>query len=374
MTPYALLLRPASNRLYTKGAAELNSAELSVLQKGVLRTKLVDVEPAVIGGVEYVRFVAETELSDHDIAHLSNLSSAFALFRIVDDDHLVPVPLAPVAYLDDDLLTILRYKGKTNEQFTKLLFNVTLASLHAATTSGPPTPGTPASQSGPPDLRLAASAEEWPGRRLRILDPVCGRGTSLNQGLVYGFDVDGIEIDRAAYDAYHGFLVTWLKDKRYKHQVHTMPLRREGKVVGRRFEVVFARDKDEYKADDVQRVRFVNDDTAQAGEHYRKPVFDAVVADLPYGVQHASRARPDARSRRPEDLLDAALPGWVGAMQPGAAMGLSFNTKVLKRDALVDILSRHGLDLAPTTADASFEHRVDQAITRDLAVALKPAP
>jgi hypothetical protein len=362
MTPYALLLRPASNRLYTKGAAELNSAELSVLQNGVLRTKLLDVEPAVIGGVEYVRFVAETELSDHDIAHLSNLSSAFALFRIVDDGNLAPVPLAPVAYLDDDLLTILRYKGKTNEQFTKLLFNVTLASLHAATTSGRP------------DVRPAGSADEWLGRRLRILDPVCGRGTSLNQGLVYGFDVDGIEIDRAAYDAYHGFLVTWLKDKRYKHQVHTMPVRREGKVVGRRFEVVFARDRDEYKADNVQRVRFVNDDTAQAGEHYRKPVFDAVVADLPYGVQHASRSRPDAKSRRPEDLLDAALPGWAGAMQPGAAMGLSFNTKVLKRDALVDILSRHGLDLAPTTADASFEHRVDQAITRDLVVALKPAP
>jgi hypothetical protein len=360
MTPYALLLRPASNRLYTKGAAALNSAELSVLQKGVLHTKLVDVEPAVIGGVEYVRFVAETELSDHDVAHLSNLSSAFALFRIVDDDHLAPVTLAPVAYLDDDLLTILRYKGKTNEQFTKLLFNVTLASVHAATTSGPP------------DLHLAASADEWPGRRLRVLDPVCGRGTSLNQGLVYGFDVDGIEIDRAAYDAYHGFLVTWLKDKRYKHQVHTMPLRRDAKVVGRRFEIVFARDKDEYKADNVQRVRFVNDDTTETSEHYRKPVFDAVVADLPYGVQHASRARPDARSRRPEDLLDAALPGWVGAMRPGAAMGLSFNTKVLKRGTLVDTLSRHGLDLAPTTADASFEHRVDQAITRDLVVALKP--
>jgi hypothetical protein len=347
MTPYALLLRPASNRLYTKGAAALNSAELSVLQNGVLHTTLREVEPAVIGGVEYVRFVADTDLSEHDVAHLSNLSSAFALFRIVDDTNLAPVTLTPVAYLDDDLLTILRYKGKTNEQFTKLLFNVTLASR--------------------------GTGDDRPARRLRVLDPVCGRGTSLNQGLVYGFDVDGIEIDRAAYDAYHAFLVTWLKDKRYKHQVHTMPLRREGKVVGRRFEIVFARDKDEYKAGDVQRVRFVNDDTAEAGEHYRKPVFDAVVADLPYGVQHASRARPDARSRRPEDLLDAALPGWIGAMKPGAAIGLSWNTKVLKRDSLVDLLARHGLDLAPATAGTNFEHRVDQAITRDLVVAVKPA-
>src|SRR5882757_1119607 len=237
MTPYALLLRPASNRLYTKGAAALNSAELSVLQNGVLRATLRVVEPGVIGGVEYVRFESDTELADDDVAQLSNLSSAFALFRIVDDTLLAPVTLRPVAHLDDDLLTILRYKGKTNEQFTKLLFNVTLAS--------------------------SASGRDWPTRRLRVLDPVCGRGTSLNQGLVYGFDVDGIEIDRAAYDAYHAFLVTWLKDKRYKHQVHTMPLRREGKVAGRRFEVVFARDKDEYKADDVQRVRFVNDDTVE---------------------------------------------------------------------------------------------------------------
>jgi hypothetical protein len=44
----------------------------------------------------------------------------------------------------------------------------------------------------------------------------------------------------------------------------------------------------------------------------------------------------------------------------------------LTRDALVDILARHGLDLAPATAGTSFEHRVDQAITRDVVVARKP--
>jgi len=259
------------------------------------------------------------------------------------------VTLSPVAHLDDDLLTIQRYKGKTNEQFTKLLVNVTLAAT--------------------------AHASDWPGHRLRILDPVCGRGTTLNQGLVYGFDVDGIEIDRVAYDAYRTFLATWLKDKRYKHQVHTMPLRRDGKIAGRRLEIVFARDKDEYKADDVQRVRVVNDDTLHAGEHYRKPVFDAVIADLPYGVQHASRARADgrSRSRTPEELLSAALPGWSGAMKPGAAIGLSWNTKVLRRDALVDLLGRHGLAVRADAPYSGFEHRVDHAITRDLVVATKPA-
>ena len=190
------------------------------------------------------------------------------------------MPLTPVAYLDDDLLTILRYKGKTNEQFTKLLFNVTLAA--------------------------SAHAADWPGRRLRVLDPVCGRGTSLNQGLVYGFDVDGIEIDRTAYDAYRTFLVTWLKDKRFKHQVDTRcRSRRDGKVAGRRVEVVFARDKDEYKADDVQRVRLVNDDTTQAGEHYRKPVFDArgrrparTACSTRAGPSPTRRTRDPRRARR----------------------------------------------------------------------------
>lgn len=351
MTPYALLLRPGTNRVYSKGAADLNAAELAVINTGMLRGSLRSVEPTVIGGVDYVRFHADAALTGADIAHLSNLSSAFALFELRDaalgDDEpmLAPVALTPMAYLDDDLLTIMRYKGKTNEQFTKLLFNVTLAA--------------------------SAHATDWPGRRLRVLDPVCGRGTSLNQGLAYGFDVDGIEIDRTAYDAYRTFLVTWLKDKRYKHQATAMPLRRDGKVAGRRVEVVFARDKDEYKADDVQRVRLVNDDTTQAGEHYRKPVFDLVVGDLPYGVQHASRAQPNSPTRDPRLLVERALTGWTGAMKPGAALGLSFNTKVLERDELVGLL--HARGLVPVEHEASFEHRVDHAITRDLVVAVKPA-
>ncbi len=38
------------------------------------------------------------------------------------------MPLRRLDRYDDDLLTILKYPGKTNEQFTKLLLNVTLAS------------------------------------------------------------------------------------------------------------------------------------------------------------------------------------------------------------------------------------------------------
>ena len=80
---------------------------------------------AVIGGVTYVTFEAG-ELAGRDTGLLGNLSSLYALFEI-GDDLLRPVTVRRFDRYDDDLLTILKYQGKTNEQFTKLLLNVTLA-------------------------------------------------------------------------------------------------------------------------------------------------------------------------------------------------------------------------------------------------------
>jgi hypothetical protein len=345
VTAYALLLSPAANRVYTKRAASLGLAELAVISDDVLRGSLHDISTTAIAGVDYIRFETAAPLCDRDRAVVANHSSALALFEVDDDHRLRPIELRPVAHLDDDLVTIPRYKGKTNEQFTKLLLNVTLAA--------------------------STPAADWPGRRLRLLDPVCGRGTTLAHALVYGFDADGVEIDRAAYDAFRAFFVTWLKDKRFKHRTDVTSLRRDGKLSGRRFDVVFARTKDEYKADDVQRLQFLSDDTVMLAEHYGKPVFDLVVGDLPYGVQHTNRARPTEPRRDPRELVDAALDGWIGAMKPGAAIGLSWNTKVVERDALVGLLHAHGLE-PRRPGDESFRHRVDHAITRDLVVAVKP--
>jgi SAM-dependent methyltransferase len=331
--------------VYTKSGASLGIAELSVVNDDVLHGALHGLTAATIAGVHYIRFESGEPLARSQLDLLANHSSALALFEVDGAGRLLPVELRPVAYLDDDVVTIPRYKGKTNEQFTKLLLNVTLAgSAHAA---------------------------DWPGRRLRVLDPVCGRGTTLAHGLVYGFDVDGVEIDRPAYDAFRSFFVTWLKDKRFKHRTDATPLRRDGRLSGRRFDAVFARTKEEYQSDDVQRVRFVNDDTVMLAEHYGKPVFDLVVGDLPYGVQHANRARPEARARDPRELVDAALDGWTGAMKRGAAIGLSWNTKVLERAALVMLLRAHGLEVR-RPEDDTFRHGVDHAITRDLIVSVKP--
>ena len=73
-----------------------------------------------------------------------------------------------------------------------------------------------------------------------MLDPLCGRGTTLNQALMYGYDGLGVETDGKDVDAYAAFLRTWLKRKRLKHTAEMVPVRRDRRLVARRFEAVLA--------------------------------------------------------------------------------------------------------------------------------------
>jgi SAM-dependent methyltransferase len=370
MSRYAFLISPSHNRVYLAGAPALARAELAVFASA-LPDGAIDagrVAETVIGGVPYVTFEAGG-LSEEDAALLANLSSLYALFEITGasgDELLRPVPLRRLDRYDDDLLTILKYPGKTNEQFTKLLLNVTLASsAFAGELSSPGLPG---------------------GRRLAVLDPLCGRGTTLNQALMYGFDAYGADIDARDVETYAVFIQRWLKDKRLKHQADFSPVRRDRKVVARRLTAEFAATKDEYKAGDVQRLEVVEADTTRVVEFFRAASVDLVVTDLPYGVQHGShgghgagrpggeRARDAGRAlaRSPLELLHAAAPAWAKALRPGGAIGLSWNTRVARRDDAAEALAAAGMEIVDDGPYHAFRHRVDQAITRDVLVARKP--
>ena len=353
MNQYAFLILPSHNRVYADAAPALARAELAVLS-AALPDAVIDQESvaeAVIGGVPYVTFAAG-ELSRGDAGLLANLSALYALFEVTGaagDERLRPVPLRRLDRYDDDLLTILKYPGKTNEQFTKLLLNVTLASSAFAG-------------------ELACPA----GRRLAVLDPLCGRGTTLNQALMYGFDAYGTDIDTRDVEAYAVFIQRWLKDKRLKHQAGFAPVRRDRKVVARRLTAQFAAAKDAYKAGDGQRLEVIATDTARVAEFFRAGSADLVVTDLPYGVQHGSHGGgPLARS--PLDLLRAAAPAWVRALRPGGALGISWNTLVARREDAAAALAAAGLDVLDSAPYRGFRHRVDQAITRDILIARKPA-
>ncbi len=268
-------------------------------------------------GVRYIEFAAD----DLDLHAVARLSVAYALF-VRGDDVLRPVQLPAVNRYDDDLLTIQRYTGKTNESFTKLLVNLTL----------------------PPGATT-------------LLDPMAGRGTTLNQAVIYGLDAVGIEIDKKDCEAYRTFFTTWLKNKRLPHKA------RPDKA---RFSVEFARDRKTFDSGGGQKVTMINGDSRDADEHLQKNSVDAIVVDLPYNVRH--------REAAVEALVAGSLPAWRHVLRPGGAIGVAWNTRTTKRAAMVATFEAAGFGVLDGGPYGRFEHRVDQSITRDLLIARAAGP
>ena len=330
---YALLGAPSANRVYADQAPRLARAELTIFAGSVLRGEPVDIRTETRAGLPVLTFTGE--LTGTDVDHLANLSSAYALFELVDagaEELWRPVPLRPLAYVDDDLITIPKYAGKTNEQFTRLLLNVTVLA--------------------------SASAPDMLVRPLTVLDPLCGRGTTLNQALRYGYDGIGIEREGRDVDAYSAFLRTWAQRKRIKHRTELTPVRRERKLVGRRFAATVA----------GRSITVLHADTVQARDFLRAGCADVIVADAPYGVAHGSHAG-GTRTRGPLELLRAAVPVWAELLRPGGAIGLSWNTLLAGRDEAAGILAQAGLAVQTGPGFLDLAHRVDQGITRDVLVA-----
>ncbi|MGH9276294.1 MAG: TRM11 family SAM-dependent methyltransferase [Acidimicrobiales bacterium] len=345
MPRYALLLKANANRVYGAAAFDLARAELAALDRGPLGGVVESTERGVIGGVDYLLLGTSAPLDAGSIDVLSNLSSLHALFG-VEGDLFHPVTVRPRVVMDEDVTTIQRYSGKTNEAFTHLLVNVALA------------------ESGAFPRMLA-------GERVALLDPACGRGTSLNRAVVYGLDAHGIELDQRDVEAYTTFILTWMKDKRLKHQLEQAKLRKGRDTPAHRITVTYGRGKDR-SAHRV--VDIVHDDTLGARTHLRARAIDVVVCDLPYGVQHGSQPVVGKLDRGPAGLLRQALPVWADLLRPGGAMALAWNRNTLSRAELAGLVTGAGLELHGAADDDAFVHRVDRSILRDVLVAVRPTP
>jgi SAM-dependent methyltransferase len=327
MRRYALLIAPSTNRVYAGAALDLTVAELAIFGSA-LSTPVTGAQVSTIAGLGYVTFTADLTEADTDL--LANLSSGYALYELLDGDLLRPVLLRPLAHLDDDIVTIPKYAGKTNEQFTRLLLNATV---------------------------LAAG--RGLDRPLTVLDPLCGRGTTLNLALRYGYSGIGIELDGKDVDAYSAFLRTYLQRKKLKHRTEFNPVRRERRQVARRFEAVLG---------NGQSVVMYHGDTTAARDFLRADCADVLVTDAPYGVAHGSHSG-GALARNPVALLRAALPVWRQLLRPGGALGLSWNTHVAPRAEVAALLADNGFSVVDGPGYDALAHRVDQAIHRDVLVA-----
>lgn len=341
---FAILLEPSANRVYSENAVNMLRAEIGVFDEFLIDGTIGNARVSTVAAAPCLRFSAEG-LTKRDLDCLANLSSSYVLFAVHDELHM-PVAGTPLDRYDHDLLSILKYRGKTNEQFTKLLMNVTAATMK--------------------------SADAYLNRQLRVLDPLCGRGTTLNQAIMYGWDACGIDIDRGDTETYAAFISRWLKDKRLKHALHESRVRRDGKTLGRRFSAQFAESKEAYRAGRTQSIDVLTADTLYTADLHSGRGFDLIVTDAPYGVQHGAVNSQSKLSRNPSALLEEAMTGWSTVLRPGGSIGLAWNTRQTSRQTLEAIMSAEGLQVVEGAHFQGFHHRVDRAIDRDLIIARKP--
>ncbi len=323
-----MLLAPSLNRVYAGEAPRLAAAELAV-------TTGLEVEPVVIAGVDYLRFEA-----DADEVLLRTVAEQSARLGLYDEAAglLRPVELPKVDLLDEDLVTIPKYPGKTNEQLTRLLLNVTLSQVAL-----PPGPRT-------------------------VLDPLCGRATTLLQAWRLGHDGAGVEADEKAVEAFAAYLKTYLRRRRLKHSADMTPVRREGKSLGKRFDAEVAVEGRSLS------LGIFTGDTRQSAKLWGKRKFDAIVTDAPYGIVHGSVSDVRGGTRKDRSatgLLSDAVPVWAGQLRIGGALGLSWNTLGTPRERLVGILEDAGLTVRDEGPWRRFAHRVDSSVHRDVIVAVR---
>jgi hypothetical protein len=338
VTDHLILLAPSANRVYAFEANRLVAAELKIMLGAHDHPAI---RPVTVAGVGYL--AVSTESLDEQISWaLGRLSGFYGAFQR-EQERLLPIEVAAPDLFGDDLVTIPKYPGKTNEQFTRLLVNVTLASMRRPI-SGP----------------------------ITILDPLCGRGTTLSTAMMLGCNAAGVEAELKAVEAYAAYLRTYLRRKRLKHSLEISPVRREGKIIGKRL------DAEVTPAGHEQPVALTvfSGDTRQSAALFGKRRFDAVLADAPYGVVHGSQTdvwgAGGKRDRSAAGLISDALPIWAEQLKTGGALGLSWNAIGLSRERLLEILAGAGLEPLDFGAYRDFEHRVDSSIRRDIVVAIKP--
>lgn len=344
-TELIVLRAPSANRVYTAAAGELCRAEAHWVLGA--RGLTAEVEETTVGGMEALGVRVDGEDADDALVDLlGSLSCAHGVLErsgiAADGRELLTVRTPQrLERHPSDLETTLKYPGKTNEQFTAMLVN-----LAAALTSRP---------------------EALADGSLTLLDPMCGRGTTLNRALRLGLSPLGGEIDRKAVEAYGVFLTTWLRTHRYKHQVRTGRTRVRGEQLGPRIDAEFAADKQTQKAGGGQSITVFGCDTLRLGELLGAGTVDAIVTDLPYGVQHGSRSRGGLQ-RSPLEILEAAAPHWRRMLRQGGAIAVASNRHTLDHGAAGEALSRAGFVLL--SRDGAFRHRVDQSIDRDVLLAI----
>ena len=341
MNKYIILKNPGHNRIYFSMANKIARLELEAVCKYCdIDIKDVKEESILKSSIS---FTTEKELSEELFKIIGVSSIYYSIFKVIEDKLLEPILLPNYYTFPESMVQILKYNGKTNEQFTRLMVN------------------------------LAISVCKTNYKRPMLLDPMCGKGTTLYEGFIRGFDVKGIEINDQWSQEIQMYIVRFLKEGKYKHKAKkSKKSDNAGKKIANVFDLVAASTKTEYNENKVQEFQLINCDTRKSNLIIKKKSCDIIVSDLPYGVQHGSKSSDKtSMERSPINLLKEALPNWIEALKNKGSMVLSFNEHTMKYDDLCHLIESMGLTVLKEEIYSGYIHRVDQAINRNLIVAVK---
>lgn len=335
---YAILRYPHQNSRYYASTQKLLENELTILCSA-LQMNVSSLQYETIGGLELLTFET-VSLEGVMLEAVQRISSLFALFR-VEAGGLVPMNEGKKTYFPRDMSSILKYAGKTNEDFTAMMINV--------------------------GVFASAFADQF-REALNIFDPMCGRGTTLYEGLIMGYNVSGVEIKKTECQEIDKYMKRYLKYHKFKHDAsHQTIHTKDGK--GIKYTIETADTTDHFKEKDRRSIQFANGNTLHANDFYKKQSFHVIVTDVPYGVQHSGTSKS-----KPVDmlkLLSEAADAWHKVLKKGGTVVISFNAYTLDKKALGAAFESAGYEVLNEGVYAEFEHWVEQAVSRDILVARK---
>lgn len=345
---YLILQHPGHNRVYYNAADKLALAELKIACSR-FSVSCTEIKIREIEGVRYLEFSTTDDLGIDDLNLLSKLSFVFALFRleiINGKVFLSPIQKTKYEYLNPKISTLLKYQGKTNELFTKMMLNVALLSS---------------------DFDYSD--------KITMLDPVAGKGTTLFEAAVYGMNSYGIEVENKLVLETGIFFKKYLERERLKHLSSKRQVSGSGKAdaVNMLF-FEYAKSKQDFKSPDaVKNLGLVEGNSKNAFNYFKQEKFHVIVGDLPYGIVHGNKGKNNGSSitRNPSELLDECLPQWHKVLKSGGTVVMAWNSFLVSRLKLGEKFVQHQFDVLIQSPYDEFEHMVDKSIKRDIIVAKK---
>ena len=332
----ALKITPQRSTQYARMTAALAQPELLTSPLGDI---LHDLQHITLAGQEYLLAqIAEDSIAMQQmqeiLGRLGATSEVYAYFDEIGDvkgPFLRPIELLFTSFVPMEMAEARRYRGKTNEIFTRVLLNVAL---------------------------FAGEYRNRYNERLRILDPLCGGGTTLFLALANGYDSFGIELDRQDVDTTAVFVRQYLEGEHIRFK----EINERGRKAGRRYQFEIG------EKGHTRQLVLVHGDTVEAQAHMREvvggPRVHAIVGDLPYGIQHFGEVAA---------LLSKALPVWENLLLPGGTLALAWNATRIERAEMVGLLELHThLQVYNAPPYTDFAHAVDRVIKkRDIVVGVK---